>query len=223
MKPIRKVLESRHISAGLIASAALVTMPLRTTAAETRFVMTMDVAQAGTAQEGASGSGVGRFVFSDVNNTLAYDIRFFGLSGGVDDETVSHIHGPALPGVGAGVVYNLPLGAHKSDTITLVNPPDGNQDYPVDQQVADLLAGRWYVNVHSNHSPGGEIRGQVLPVPAVPATSGLAMVAMAALITVIGVRTKRGRRASDRNERTTPPRRRPSRRSARNPGPSPKP
>jgi hypothetical protein len=28
-------------------------------------------------------------------------------------------------------------------------------------QAADLLAGRWYVNIHTAANPGGEIRGQV--------------------------------------------------------------
>ncbi len=28
-------------------------------------------------------------------------------------------------------------------------------------QVADLTAGRWYVNLHTAKNPGGEIRGQV--------------------------------------------------------------
>jgi hypothetical protein len=28
-------------------------------------------------------------------------------------------------------------------------------------QVADLMAGNWYVNVHTAANPGGEIRGQL--------------------------------------------------------------
>ncbi len=41
-------------------------------------------------------------------------------------------------------------------------------------QVADLLAGLWYLNLHTNAFPGGEIRGQVLArsVPE-PSTLGL--------------------------------------------------
>ncbi len=30
-------------------------------------------------------------------------------------------------------------------------------------QVADLMAGKWYVNLHTAANPGGEIRGQVMP------------------------------------------------------------
>jgi hypothetical protein len=30
------------------------------------------------------------------------------------------------------------------------------------QEEADLLSGNWYLNLHSNTYPGGEIRGQLI-------------------------------------------------------------
>ena len=30
-------------------------------------------------------------------------------------------------------------------------------------QVADLMAGKWYVNIHTAANKGGEIRGQLMP------------------------------------------------------------
>ena len=31
-----------------------------------------------------------------------------------------------------------------------------------DAQAADMLAGKWYINVHTAANPGGEIRGQLI-------------------------------------------------------------
>ena len=31
-----------------------------------------------------------------------------------------------------------------------------------DAQASDLMAGRWYVNIHTAANPGGELRGQLV-------------------------------------------------------------
>ena len=52
----------------------------------------------------------------------------------------------------AGVIFPLPLGSPKVGILgplTVV-------------QLAELTGGLWYVNIHSNLFPGGEIRGQIL-------------------------------------------------------------
>ena len=108
--------------------------------------------QAGGA--GRTGSGSGIFTFDPVAETLALHIHFAGLS---DEELAAHIHGPAVPGIGATVLYPLALGNPKLETLELVDLPS----YTVAAQIQDLLNGLWYANVHSLPFPGGEIRGQM--------------------------------------------------------------
>jgi hypothetical protein len=66
--------------------------------------------------------------------------------------SAAHFHGPAAPGQNAGVIVPFP------------NPesPIRGEATLTEAQAADLLAGRWYVNVHSRAHPGGEIRAQVV-------------------------------------------------------------
>ena len=90
----------------------------------------------------------------DPDGTLHWTVSYQGLSG---PATAAHFHGPALPGTNAGVVVAI-SGA------TPTNPMQGTAHLNP-TQVADLVAGRWYVNVHTAANPGGEIRGQVVPVP----------------------------------------------------------
>ena len=84
------------------------------------------------------------------NGTLTFDIAYTGLLSG---ETAAHFHGPAPAGVNAGVQIGLPPGSPKLGTTVALSAG----------QQADLIAGLWYINIHSVGFPGGEIRGQVLP------------------------------------------------------------
>ena len=79
---------------------------------------------------------------------LVYTVTYEGLSG---PATAAHFHGPANAGQNAGVV--VPFASAAS--------PIKGEATLTDAQAADLLAGRWYVNVHTRAHPGGEIRGQV--------------------------------------------------------------
>ena len=47
--------------------------------------------------------------------------------------------------------------------VNIGNPVNGGADLN-DGQAADLLAGKWYVNIHTQAHPPGEIRGQMMKV-----------------------------------------------------------
>ncbi|WP_298715083.1 CHRD domain-containing protein [Chitinophaga sp.] len=86
---------------------------------------------------------------------LTITVRWQGLSG---NATLAHIHGPAAKGANAGVLYNF--------TPILSLTPSGNFSTSftlngTNQLEEDLLAGKWYVNIHTANHPGGEIRGQI--------------------------------------------------------------
>ncbi len=99
------------------------------------------------------GTGSGTFTIDTNGNTLSFNIAFSGLSG---PETVSHIHGPALPGQNAGILFLLPLGS----------PKVGVWNYPQAQE-SNITSGLTYVNIHSTIFPAGEIRGQIITAPTV--------------------------------------------------------
>jgi CHRD domain-containing protein len=82
-------------------------------------------------------------------NLLTWKVTYMGLSG---VPTGAHIHGPAAPGQNAGVVVPF--------TAVTAQPIMG-QATLTPQQVNDLAAGLWYVNIHTPNNPNGEIRGQL--------------------------------------------------------------
>lgn len=95
------------------------------------------------------GSGTVDSTFDKGTNTLTWTVTYSGLSGPV---TAGHIHGPAAAGANAGVV--IPFSGDLS------SPIRGKATLTA-AQVADLTAGRYYVNLHTAKNPGGEIRGQL--------------------------------------------------------------
>jgi CHRD domain len=96
----------------------------------------------------ASASGKAEASFDSATKVLTYTVTFTGLTG---PAIGAHLHGPAEAGKNAGIVvpFNFVASPIKG-TATLT-----------DAQVADLMAGRWYVNIHTAAHPGGELRGQL--------------------------------------------------------------
>ena len=98
-------------------------------------------------------SGVARFTLVN-STTLSYEV-------GVRDImsiTAAHIH-LAPPGENGGVVHPLFTGAGDFDP---ENPISGTLTLS-EGDVEDLLAGDYYVNVHTDAHGAGEIRGQIYP------------------------------------------------------------
>ena len=77
---------------------------------------------------------------------VKWSIQFSGLTG---DATAAHFHGPAAVGENAGPAVDI-SGKIESGSATLT-----------DAQLADLQAGKLYINIHTAKFPDGEIRGQV--------------------------------------------------------------
>jgi hypothetical protein len=97
------------------------------------------------------GTGSATITFDSSSNQLSWSIQFSGLSG---PAIAAHFHGPALVGVDAGVLVDI--GAISG----LSSPLNGSAVLTL-EQASSLLAGRIYVNIHTESNPDGEIRGQI--------------------------------------------------------------
>jgi hypothetical protein len=99
----------------------------------------------------SAGTGTLTATLNTETDEFTYHIEFSGLTG---PAVAAHFHGPAAEGVNAKP--QLPI---KGSPVT--SPIDGKATLTA-EQAKDLLAGKWYFNLHTAANPGGEIRGQVL-------------------------------------------------------------
>ncbi|MDP3169927.1 MAG: CHRD domain-containing protein [Polaromonas sp.] len=97
----------------------------------------------------SNASGQVDAVLDKNTGVFKWQLSYSGLSG---PATAGHFHGPAPVGANAGVA--LPF------TGTVTSPMSGQATLTAGQ-MADLLGGKWYANIHTARYPGGEIRGQM--------------------------------------------------------------
>ena len=103
-------------------------------------------------QTGATGTA--DLTYDPATRVLTWDVNHSGLSG---PATMAHFHGPATQGKNAPPVIWL------SEKGAAVSNPIKGQATLTPEQAQQMTAGEWYINVHTQANPGGEIRGQVTP------------------------------------------------------------
>jgi hypothetical protein len=98
----------------------------------------------------SAGKGSLDATFDTTSKLLTYTVTYSGLTG---PATAAHFHGPAAAGANAGVAVPVqgPLASPIKGTATLT-----------DAQGADLEAGKYYFNIHTDANKSGEVRGQVV-------------------------------------------------------------
>jgi hypothetical protein len=104
-----------------------------------------------------SGSGIINAVYNDLTNELCYTVNFELDEG--NTLTGAHFHGPAPQGAEAGVQ----IGLNTSEVTDLGLSQLSGSVTLTEEQEEQLLNRNWYVNLHSNEFPEGEIRGQLIP------------------------------------------------------------
>jgi hypothetical protein len=126
------------VAGSALAPAAAETIRLSATLSGTNEAPANDSAAAGTTEAS----------YDTETRMLTYRVEYGGLSG---PAIGAHFHGPAEAGANAGIVVRFPRNE---------SPIEGSSEL-TDQQAEDLLAGRWYTNIHTQQHPGGELRGQL--------------------------------------------------------------
>jgi hypothetical protein len=100
-------------------------------------------------------SGTLDVTYDKSTKMLSFTVVYQALTGA---PTGAHIHGPAAKGVNAGIKYDFFAIFPKTQAGTFSDKVlvDG-----VKLKEDSLLAGFYYVNIHTPTNPGGEIRGQI--------------------------------------------------------------
>lgn len=140
-------------TAGLIA---LLTLPLvaGTAVAQTVYQATL-TGGAEVPPIASPGQGTATLVLDAAQDQISVSVTWSGL---LANTTAGHIHGPAAVGVNGPVMFNLNISGSTAGSVS------GLTFAITSTQVTNLESGLLYANLHTSSFPGGEIRGQFLPV-----------------------------------------------------------
>ncbi len=142
------------IAIGSVLTLAISPVPAR---AQEFFIANIDGSQE-VPPSGSPATGGAAMVFDGAQLCYAILYTDFDLLG---PETAAHFHSPAAPGENAPVRFPIspipsPFGSPKTGCV-------GAGEFS-DDDAANLRAGLFYINIHTSMFPGGEIRGQVVPL-----------------------------------------------------------
>jgi CHRD domain len=101
-----------------------------------------------------SGTGTAQLTYDPATRVVTWNITYSGLS---TPATMAHFHGPAKAGQNAPPVIWL-----SKQGSPPANPMTGSATL-TPEQAKQFSDGEWYINVHTQTHPAGEIRGQVIP------------------------------------------------------------
>ncbi len=96
-----------------------------------------------------TGAGTATVTLDTATKMVTYSVTYTGLTG---PAAAAHIHCGAAAGANAGVAVPFPAAA---------SPISGSATM-TDAQIADLEAGKCYVNIHTAANKGGEVRAQLM-------------------------------------------------------------
>ena len=134
----------------LIAGIALLVGVAGGTAQAEKITLKADLKGSNEVPPNASpASGKAEATLDTATKELSWKVTYADLTG---PAMGAHFHGPSEAGKNAGIA--LPFK-------TVQSPIEGTATL-TDNQVADLLAGKWYANIHTGANPGGELRGQMM-------------------------------------------------------------
>ena len=154
-----------------MAMLCAIGIPLSANAATVDFTATLsgDAERPDPAETAATGTMTAQLNGEAGLWVLTYEIIYEGLTG---PATVGHIHDAINPEPTPPFTERFGPPVHDLDSLD--SPIQGDWTYldaaqPLtDEHVENLLAGRFYVNIHTEQFPNGEIRGQLLAVEEPP-------------------------------------------------------
>jgi CHRD domain len=101
-----------------------------------------------------SGAGTADLTYDPATRIVTWNIAYSGLS---SPATMAHFHGPTKKGEnGPVVIWLTTKGTPPTSPIT-------GKATLTPEQAKQFTDGLWYVNLHTQSHPAGEIRGQVVP------------------------------------------------------------